>query len=84
MLIFINTIISFAIIFGFIQFFKNINFYDKLIGFFYIITNLTIIVLINFANDIQSIFDIVIILFLLEMLMIITFLSNKIKRKDDI
>jgi hypothetical protein len=84
MLILINTIISFAILLGFIQFAKDVEFYKKLLSFFYIITNLTIVVLINFAGDMDFILDVIITLLLLEFLMIITFLSNKIKRNDDV
>ncbi|MFC1659080.1 hypothetical protein ACFL0U_00745 [Pseudomonadota bacterium] len=83
-LIFINIVLFFAVITGFIQFIKDVKFYNKLISFFYITTNLTIVVLLSFADNMQFILDIVIILLLLEMLMIVTFLSNKIRRDDDV
>ena len=79
MLILINTVLSFAVILGMIQLIKSPEFYQKLTSFFYVVTNLTIIILISLADNIYFILDIVIILFLLELLMIVTFLSNKIK-----
>ncbi len=84
MSILINTVLSFAIVLGLVQFIKNIQFYTKLVSFFYIVVNLTIIILVSFSDKIYFIIDIVIILLLLELLMIITFLSNKIKRNEDV
>jgi len=79
MIILINTILSFAILLGFIQFIKNIEFFFKLLSFFYVTTNLTIVVLISVSDNINFIVDVVIILLLLQLLTVVTFLSNKIK-----
>ena len=83
MIIFIICIFSFSTICATHQFIKLEKFYEKLTAFFYICINLTMIILLSFLDNLHFIMDAIIILLLLELVIILTFLSNKSKIKND-
>jgi len=83
MITFTICILSFGTICALYQFIKTKEYYTKFTAFFYMCINLTIIILLSFLNDLHFITDTVIILFLLELVIVLTFLSNKIRRSHD-
>jgi hypothetical protein len=83
MITFTICVLSFGIFCALHSFIKTKEFYAKFTAFFYMCINLTIIILLSFLNNLHFIIDTVIILFLLELVIVLTFLSNKIRRSYD-
>lgn len=70
-------IISIAIIA--IRFFSAHNSYEKILSFYFIFTNIIILILINSVANFDGILDIIIILFLLKLVAVLFLLFNRKK-----
>lgn len=70
-------IISIAII-G-IRFFIAQNSYEKIISFYFIFTNLILLILVNSVSNFDSVLDVIILLFLLKLTAILFLLFNRKK-----
>ncbi len=70
-------ILSIAIIA--IRFFVAQNSYEKILSFYFIFTNLIILILINSIASFEAILDIIIILFLLKLVAVLFLLFNRKK-----
>jgi len=77
MTIFINTIILLCIFLATIKFASSDNIYQKTIGFYFIFTKLIMLILFNSISKFEYIADIVLLLFLLELVAVLFFLLNK-------
>jgi len=62
-----------------IRFFIAQNSYEKILGFYFIFTNIIILILINSIANFDSILDIIIILFLLKLVAVLFLLFNRKK-----
>lgn len=62
-----------------VRFFISHNSYEKILSFYFIFTNLIILILINSISNFDAILDIVIILFLLKLVAVLFLLFNRKK-----
>lgn len=76
-LISISVAISIAIIA--IKFFAAKNSYEKIISFYFIFTNIIILIFVNAVSGFEEIIDIIIVLFLLKLVTVLFLLFNKKK-----
>ena len=78
-----SYIISFLLILSIttiaIRFFMAQNSYEKILSFYFIFTNIIILILVNSIANFDSILDIVIILFLLKLVAVLFLLFNRKK-----
>lgn len=74
----IAIIISLAVIAA--KFFSSQNSYEKITSFYFIFTNLILLILLNAITSFDSILDIIIILFLLQIVAILFLLFNRKKK----
>lgn len=77
MILLINFIILLSLIFVVGKFIKSENQYQKIIGFYFIFTQLIILILFNSISKFEYIIDIVLLLLLLELAAILFLLFNK-------
>ncbi len=59
--------------------FRAQNSYEKILGFYFIFTNIIILILINSVASFEEILDIIIVLFLLKLVAVLFLLFNKKK-----
>lgn len=62
-----------------IRFFIAQNSYEKILGFYFIFTNLILLILISSVTNFDSILDIIILLFLLKLMAVLFLLFNRKK-----
>lgn len=62
-----------------LKFFKAQNSYEKILGFYFIFTNIIILILVNSVTGFEEILNIIIILFLLKLVTVLFLLFNKKK-----
>lgn len=62
-----------------IRFFIAQNSYEKILGFYFIFTNLILLILVNSVSNFDSILDIIILLFLLKLTAVLFLLFNRKK-----
>lgn len=78
-----STLISLFVIISItlitIKFFTAQNSYEKILGFYFIFTNIIILILINSVTSFEEILDIIIVLFLLKLVAVLFLLFNKKK-----
>lgn len=78
-----SEIVSFIIILSLaiitIRFFIAQNSYEKILSFYFIFTNIIILIVINSIANFDAILDIVIILFLLKLVAVLFLLFNRKK-----
>ena len=78
-----SEIVSFIIILSLaiitIRFFISQNSYEKILSFYFIFTNIIILIVINSIANFDAILDIVIILFLLKLVAVLFLLFNRKK-----
>ncbi|MBP7709832.1 MAG: hypothetical protein KA100_02030 [Rickettsiales bacterium] len=70
-------IVSLAIITT--RFFISRNSYEKILSFYFIFTNLIILILVNSVSNFDAILDIIILLFLLKLVAVLFLLFNRKK-----
>jgi multisubunit Na+/H+ antiporter MnhF subunit len=75
----ISLFVTLSIILIAIKFFKARNSYEKILSFYFIFTNIIILILINSVTSFEEILDIIIILFLLKLVAVLFLLFNKKK-----
>lgn len=68
-----------AIILISIRFFIAQNSYEKILSFYFIFTNLILLILISSVTNFDSILDIIILLFLLKLMAVLFLLFNRKK-----
>jgi multisubunit Na+/H+ antiporter MnhF subunit len=77
------TIIPFVLIAAisivFIRFFFAQNTYEKIAGFYFIFTNIIILIMVSSIADFESILDIIIILFLVKLMAVLFLIFNRKK-----
>jgi multisubunit Na+/H+ antiporter MnhF subunit len=61
------------------RFFTAHNSYEKILSFYFIFTNIIILILINSISNFEAILDIIIILFLLKLVAVLFLLFNRKK-----
>jgi len=78
-----SEIISFFIIIALIiisvRFFVAQNSYEKILSFYFVFTNIIILILVNSITNFDAILDIIIILFLLKLVAVLFLLFNRKK-----
>jgi len=78
-----SEIVSFFIIISLViiavRFFVAQNSYEKILSFYFIFTNIIILILINSITNFDAILDIIIILFLLKLVAVLFLLFNRKK-----
>ncbi|MBU6140220.1 MAG: hypothetical protein KGP29_01505 [Proteobacteria bacterium] len=62
-----------------IRFFIAQNSYEKIISFYFIFTNLILLILINSVTNFDAILDVIILLFLLKLMAVLFLLFNRKK-----
>ncbi|NBV06478.1 MAG: hypothetical protein EBS06_04490 [Proteobacteria bacterium] len=75
----ISLLITIAIGIVAVRFFRAKNSHEKIICFYFIFTNIIILVLLNSVTTFTEILDIIILLFLLKLVAILFLLFNKKK-----
>ena len=75
----ISFFVTISIIIVAVRFFKTRNSYEKILGFYFIFTNIIILILINSVTSFEEILDIIIVLFLLKLVAVLFLLFNKKK-----
>ena len=75
----ISPFLIIAIILITIRFFLAQNSYEKILSFYFIFTNIILLILINSVADFDEILDIIIILFLLKLVAVLFLLFNRKK-----
>ena len=62
-----------------VKFFTAQNAYEKIISFYFIFTNFIILILINAVTNFDAMLDIIIVLFLLQLVAVLFLLFNRKK-----
>lgn len=62
------------------RFFTDIDFYTKILSFYSMMTNIVILILVLLFNKVSFALDLVLALLLLELFIVLTFMSNKMSR----
>lgn len=75
----ISCFITLSIVIIAIKFFRADNSYEKILGFYFIFTNIIILILINSITSFEEILNIIIVLFLLKLVAVLFLLFNKKK-----
>ena len=75
----ISFFITISIVIIAVKFFTAENPYEKILGFYFIFTNIIILILINSVTSFEEILDIIIVLFLLKLVAVLFLLFNKKK-----
>ena len=76
---FISFFLIIAIIIIGIRFFIAQNSYEKILSFYFIFTNLILLILVNSVSNFDSVLDIIILLFLLKLTAVLFLLFNRKK-----
>lgn len=76
---FISFFVIISIIITAIKFFTAQNSYEKILSFYFIFTNIIILIMINSVANFEAILDIIVILFLLNLVAVLFLLFNKKK-----
>ncbi len=75
----ISLFIVLTIVIIAVKSFGGANAYEKILGFYFIFTNIIILILINSITSFDEILDIIIVLFLLKLVAVLFLLFNKKK-----
>ncbi len=75
----VSLLIAIAVAFISFKFLRASNAYEKIISFYFILTNIIILILANSVANFDEILDIAIILFLLKLVTVLFLLYNKKK-----
>lgn len=75
----VSLLVVFSLIAIFIRLFLSHGSYEKILSFYLIFTNLSILILVNSAANFDEILDIVIILFFLKLVVVLFLLFNRKK-----
>lgn len=59
-----------------VKFLTSHNSYEKILSFYFIFTNITLLILLNSTANFEAVLDIAIILFLLQLVAVLFLLSN--------
>ena len=75
----ISIFVTLTILIVVLRTFRAQNSYEKILGFYFIFTNIIILILVNSVISFEEILDIIIVLFLLKLVAVLFLLYNKKK-----
>ncbi len=75
----ISIFVTLTILIVALRTFRAQNSYEKILGFYFIFTNIIILILVNSVVSFEEILDIIIVLFLLKLVAVLFLLYNKKK-----